>query len=110
MLFVEEFKKNKLLKKRIIDKIMTDRVDQMKNVQNEGLELFKRKNQDYGDAFAEFGVIGVLVRMGDKIKRLQSIEQNKIALVDDEKMRDTLIDLHNYSAMAIMLLDEKKED
>jgi hypothetical protein len=89
---------------------MTDRVDQMKNVQNEGLELFKRKNQDYGDAFAEFGVIGVLVRMGDKIKRLQSIEQNKIALVDDEKMRDTLIDLHNYSAMAIMLLDEKKED
>ena len=110
MRFDEEFKKNKLLKKRIIDKIMTDRVDQMKNVQNEGLELFKRKNQDYGDAFAEFGVIGVLVRMGDKIKRLQSIEQNKIALVDDEKMRDTLIDLNNYSAMAIMLLDEKKED
>jgi hypothetical protein len=110
MRFDEEFKKNKLLKKRIIDKIMTDRVEQMKDVQNEGLELFKKKNQDYGDAFAEFGVIGVLVRMGDKIKRLQSIEQNKIALVDDEKMRDTLIDLHNYSAMAIMLLDEKKED
>ena len=89
---------------------MTNRVEQMKDVQNEGLELFKKKNQDYGDAFAEFGVIGVLVRMGDKIKRLQSIEQNKIALVDDEKMRDTLIDLQNYSAMAIMLLDEKKED
>ena len=88
---------------------MTNRVEQMKDVQNEGLELFKKKNQDYGDAFAEFGVIGVLVRMGDKIKRLQSIEQNKIALVDDEKMRDTLIDLHNYSAMAIMLLDENNE-
>jgi len=27
--------------------------------------------------------------MGGKIKRLESIEQNKIALVDDEKMRDT---------------------
>ena len=48
--------------------------------------------------------------MGGKIKRLESIEQNKIALVDDEKMRDTWIDLHNYSVMAIMLLDEKKED
>lgn len=88
---------------------MTNRVEQMKEVQMEGLELFKKKNQDYGDAFAEYGVVGVLVRMGDKIKRLQSIEQNKIALVDDEKMRDTLIDLHNYAAMAIMLLDEKKE-
>ena len=48
--------------------------------------------------------------MGDKIKRLQSISHNKIALVNDEKMRDTLIDLHNYAGMAIMLLDEKKED
>jgi hypothetical protein len=89
---------------------MTNRVEQMKLVQTEGLELFKRKNQDYGDAFAEYGVVGVLVRMGDKIKRLQSISNNKIALVDDEKMRDTLIDLHNYAGMAIMLLDEKKED
>ena len=29
-----------------------------------------------------------------------------ITLVDDESIRDTLIDLHNYAAMAIMLLDE----
>ena len=44
--------------------------------------------------------------MGDKISRLVNIEKNKIE-VKDEKMRDTLIDLHNYAAMAIMLLDEK---
>jgi hypothetical protein len=86
---------------------MPDRVEQMKLIQEEGLELFKRKNQDYGDAFAEYGVVGVLVRLGDKIKRLQSIEKNKIILINDEKMRDTLIDLFNYSGMAIMLLDEK---
>jgi hypothetical protein len=83
-----------------------NRIEQMIAVQSEGLELFKKKNQDYGDAFAEYGVIGVLIRMGDKIKRLQTIEKNNITLVDDERMRDTLIDLHNYSAMAIMLLDE----
>jgi len=28
-------------------------------------------------------------------------------LVEEESVRDTLIDLFNYSAMAIMLLDEK---
>jgi hypothetical protein len=83
-----------------------NRIEQMIAVQSEGLELFKKKNQDYGDAFAEYGVIGVLIRMGDKIKRLQTIDKNNITLVDDERMRDTLIDLHNYSAMAIMLLDE----
>ena len=83
-----------------------ERVSQMQSIQSEGLELFKRKNQDYGDAFANYGVIGVLVRMGDKIARLQSISTKSVSLVDSESLRDTLIDLHNYSAMAIMLLDE----
>lgn len=86
----------------------TSRIEQLARVQQEGLELFKRKNADYGDAFAEYGSIGVLVRMGDKIKRLQSITNKGIVLVNDEQMRDTLIDLHNYAAMAIMLLDETK--
>lgn len=84
------------------------RVEQLMKIQSEGLELFKKKNSDYGDAFASYGAIGVLVRMGDKILRLQSITNNSISLINSESLRDTLIDLHNYSAMAIMLLDEKK--
>jgi hypothetical protein len=85
------------------------RVDQMINVQKESLELFKKKNMDYGDAFATYGPIGVIVRMGDKIQRLLSVSKKGIALVDSESLRDTLIDLHNYSAMAVMLIDEKRE-
>ena len=80
----------------------------MINIQKEGLELFKKKNADYGDAFAEFGTIGVLMRIEDKLKRGINISRSKIELVDDETIRDTLIDLHNYAAMGIMLLDEKK--
>ena len=83
------------------------RIKQLIKVQNEGKELFSRKNADYGDAFATYGAIGVLVRMGDKIHRLQNITSKGINLVEDEKLRDTLLDLHNYSAMAIMLMDEK---
>jgi len=86
-----------------------NRVEEMANIQKEGLELFRKKNQDYGDAFANYGAIGVLVRMGDKISRLQSITNNSISLINSESLRDTLIDLHNYSAMAIMLLDEDKK-
>ena len=86
-----------------------NRLEQMQKVQTEGLELFKKKNQDYGDAFANYGVVGVLVRMGDKIARLQSITTKAVSLVNTESLRDTLIDLHNYSAMAIMLLDEDKK-
>ena len=86
-----------------------DRVSQLQEIHDKSLQLFKRKNQDYGDAFATFGPVGVIVRMGDKINRLTSVSKNGVNLVDNESLRDTLIDLHNYSAMAIMLLDEKKD-
>lgn len=85
-----------------------DRVAQMKVIQAEGLELFKKKNADYGDAFAKFGVIGVLMRIEDKIQRSISITSKGVNLVDDETIKDTLIDLHNYAAMAIMLLEKKE--
>ena len=84
------------------------RVAQLEIIQDEAKELFTKKNQDYGDAFADYGTVGVLVRMGDKIRRFQSITNKGINLVEDEKLRDTLIDLHNYAAMGIMLIDEKK--
>jgi hypothetical protein len=85
----------------------SNRVEQMKKVQREGLELFTRKNKDYGDAFAEYGVVGVLMRIEDKIKRMMSISKTSVVLVNEETLRDTLIDLHNYSAMGIMLMDEE---
>jgi predicted amino acid racemase len=84
-----------------------NRCEQMITIQQECLELFKNKNADYGDAFAEYGATGVIIRMGDKLKRFASITKTGVNLVDSESLRDTLIDLHNYSAMAIMLLDEK---
>ena len=83
-----------------------NRVEQMKQIQNEALELFIKKNIDYGDAFAKFGVIGVLMRIEDKLHRSLSITKNGVNMIKDEGIRDTLIDLHNYSAMALMLLDE----
>jgi hypothetical protein len=83
-----------------------DRVQQLEEIHKEALELFKRKNQDYGDAFADFGLIGILVRLNDKLKRAISITENSISLVEDEKIKDTLIDIHNYAAMGLMLAGE----
>ena len=85
-----------------------ERAVQMAKVQKEGLELFKKKNTDYGDAFANYGAIGVLIRIGDKISRCQSISNKSITMIDSESLRDTLIDLHNYSALAVTLLEQKK--
>ena len=87
-----------------------DSIDQFRQIQDEGYELFKKKNSDYGDGFKNYGTIGVLVRMADKINRLQNITNKSITLVDDETLRDTLIDLHNYSAMAIICLGRSPEN
>ena len=89
-----------------------NRVEQMKKVQSEALELFTRKNIDYGDAFAKYGVIGVLMRISleDNLQRYLSITKNGVNLVKDDGIRDTLLDLHNYTAMALILLDEKESN
>jgi hypothetical protein len=82
----------------------------MKKIQHDALELFTKKNIDYGDAFAKYGTVGVLMRIEDKLQRFMSITKNGVNLINDEGIRDTLIDLHNYSAMALMLLDEDENE
>jgi hypothetical protein len=86
------------------------RVNQMIKVHTDTLEVFERKNKDYGDAFAKHGIVGLMIRMEDKMQRFISVSNNGINLVKDETLRDTLMDLHNYAAMAVMLLDEQHEE
>ena len=84
-----------------------NRPEQMREIQKRGYELFVKKNIDYGDSFAKYGIIGVLMRIEDKIQRAMNITKNGVNLVNDEGIQDTLLDLHNYAAMALMLLNEK---
>ena len=53
-----------------------NRKEQHLTVQQEAHNLFIQKNKDYGDAFANYGTIGVIVRMGDKIQRLVNVTKN----------------------------------
>jgi hypothetical protein len=78
----------------------------MIQVHNESLDVFKRKNVGYEDAFADYGTTGIIVRIGDKIQRLVSVTNKGISLVNTKTLRDTLIDLHNYTSMAIISIDE----
>lgn len=89
---------------------MDYRMLRMLDIQEDALELFRRKNQDYGDAFARCGIIGVMVRLEDKLQRFLSIQRRGVTLVNDETLEDTLFDLHNYAAMALMLLRERDQD
>ena len=81
----------------------------VEQIQAVALSLFKRKNKQYGNAFAKYGSVGVMIRMGQKTNRFLLVNHLNIELKDEETLRGTLLDLLNYSSMAIMLLNEKSE-
>lgn len=99
------------LTKEFTSKINTDEEDYFNVVTKEMKDLYELKNKNYGNSFSlsydEYGLTMVCIRLEDKLRRLKSLnKQGKEANVDDESIRDTLIDLANYSVMAIMELDK----
>lgn len=76
----------------------------MKNQYDHQYDTFCRKNHDYGNSFEEsldqFGIVASIVRMSDKMKRLESLtDESKTRQVGSESLLDTLEDLSNYAAM-----------
>ena len=78
------------------------------------LDLLIAKNQDYAgedplDNLRDFGFLGIVVRTGDKYKRLKNFSQRGNLTVKSESIRDTLRDLRNYAFLAEVVLDEAEE-
>ena len=75
--------------------------------------LYERKNHDYGNSFSEtyrkLGIVSAATRMLDKMNRIVSLVTKDQQKVNDESLRDTLIDIANYAVMTIMEIDKKKE-
>ena len=84
-----------------------------KYVTEEMNALYERKNHDYGNSFSEtfrkLGIISATTRMLDKMNRIVSLVTKDQQKVNDESLRDTLIDIANYAVMTIMEIDKKKE-
>ena len=78
-------------------------------------DTFCRKNHDYGNSFEEsldqFGIVASIVRMSDKMKRLESLtDEKKTQQVGSESLLDTLEDLSNYAAMTACWLKRVREE
>ena len=69
-------------------------------------ETYVKKNADYGDSFGEsikdFGYIAGLVRISDKWNRIKNLLSGSEAQVNDESVKDTLLDMANYCIMLYM--------
>ncbi len=92
---------------RIID-AYGDKVVQFKVLANELSDLYKQKNEAYGDSFGKsvekYGRISALTRMSDKWNRLENLIMNEDTYSGDESVIYTLKDLASYCLMTIIEL------
>ena len=88
------------------------KVSRFKQITDEMVKLYERKNSDYGssihDTYMKYGAVAYLVRMEDKINRVRSLTQNNNQKVEDEKIHDSLVDLANYSILMLLELEGDK--
>jgi hypothetical protein len=75
------------------------------DMQQKSLDIFVKKNADYGNVYEKYGYIGILIRINDKIGRCLSIRKNNIISVTDETLNDTLLDLSNYCILCVMTMN-----
>lgn len=80
----------------------------------EMLNMYQRKNADYGNSFAEtireFGFIPAVARINDKLKRVKNmVKGREMNIIKDESLRDNLMDIANYCVLTIMELDNQNK-
>ena len=67
-------------------------------------QIFSDKNKDYGSAYDVDGIVGIVIRLGDKLKRLKNISENGYSIVvKDEGLNELLLDIANYCDIGLML-------
>ena len=74
---------------------------------------YAAKNHDYGDSFAKTRVVvpnAILVRLHDKLNRLTTLMTGENAMVKDESIDDTLLDLANYALMELVEREAERSD
>lgn len=72
----------------------------------EMVSILCRKQHDYGHGnINRFGMYGVIVRLSDKIERLENLK-NKKTKAYHESTNDTLVDIVGYCVIALMLMDD----
>lgn len=87
---------------------------QMKALYAGLLETWRKKNADYGNSFdkgiQKRGYVSALCRMDDKFNRIDELLSSGVQLVDDESVKDTLLDLANYCVMLVRYIKEKENE
>jgi len=94
-----------------LGELIDDGVGPFIDITNSLTKIYQAKNQDYGNSFEKslykFGLVASIIRLSDKMNRIESLSQTK-AKVKDESIEDTLLDLANYAIMTVIWLRKSR--
>lgn len=87
------------------NKTFEERADMHLRILQEIHDTYRKKNSDYGGSFTnlykKFGLISPIIKLYDKLTRLESLIDKDIEVVD-ESIEDTLLDMANYAIMTAL--------
>jgi len=83
------------------DKVIVTK-DALMKIAEEVIDLVIRKNADYGDAWQRFGVFTPLIRLNDKLLRVQTLSSGQTSLVPEEGIKDTIKDIFGYALLLLL--------
>ena len=90
--------------------LVDEHVVSFANIVKEMVELYAKKNHDYGNAFGEIikevGLPYGVGKLKEKLKRVESLINSKAEV--NESIEDSLIDLACYSIMTLSYLRNKE--
>lgn len=93
--------------------VISNSVQSFMDITTDMTKTYAAKNHDYGNSFEQscnkFGIIASVVRLGDKMNRIESLAIKK-AEVKDESIKDTLLDMANYAIMTVMWLNTQSKE
>ena len=107
--------KMRTLNNCVDDNLIDENVVSFRAIQDKLVNIYAKKNHDYGDSFNEgcneLGVGYAFSRIFDKTKRFQTLAKgimnNNLSIeVQDETIEDTIMDLANYCMMYLAWRDK----
>lgn len=87
-----------------------EKLKKLKEIHSREESLYVEKNEKYGDSFSKTfekrGYTSAIIRLEDKLSRVDHLLSNGLMESNGESVIDTLMDLSNYANMTIMELME----
>ncbi|MCU0323630.1 MAG: DUF1599 domain-containing protein [Spirosomaceae bacterium] len=85
--------------------------EKVRLITDEIIKILIQKNQDYGGASFDLGMLGNMVHLWDKVSRYKTLVEKSLKneTPNFESIEDTLRDIIGYAIIGLIIIDEDKQ-